>query len=228
MAITAYLAMTAAEVGSVSSFPSKIAWMACHFSPYSTGISNLPEALPEGSMLILNDITPIHGHDPEQVGHQLKACVEANGCMGLLLDFQRQNQPELDALAKYLSQTLPCPVAYSGDHSGPVFVPPIPCHIPAAQYTAQWKNREIWLEAELTAEQLRLTEQGCDVIPITPENIPDRWQKEESLHCHYHIELSDREARFTLWRTKEDLVELLEEVENLGIHTAVGLWQELK
>lgn len=227
MAITSYLAMTAAEVTCARELPPNTAWMACHFSPYSTGISNLPEGLPEGSMLILNDITPIHGHDPQRIAQQLKDCAEANKCAGLVLDFQRQ-QPELAKLADCLTAALPCPVAYFGDHEGPLFVPPIPCHIPAAQYFSQWNGREIWLEIGLTAEALLLTNRGCEVIPITGAKIPDRAQKEETLHCHYHIALSDTEAQFTLWRTKEDLAELLEEADGLGIHTAIGLWQELQ
>ena len=48
------LAMTAAELGAAP-LPSHPAWMACHFSPYSTGLTNLPPKLPQDSLLILND-----------------------------------------------------------------------------------------------------------------------------------------------------------------------------
>ena len=47
------------------------------FFPYSTGLSNLPKALPPGSMVILDDITPIHGHDAEAIAAQLRPLVEA-------------------------------------------------------------------------------------------------------------------------------------------------------
>ena len=227
MAIDLYLAMTAAEIGRISELPPKIGWMACHFSPYSTGISNLPESLPEGSLLILNDITPIHGHDPERIGAQLAECIESNKCMGVLLDFQHESNGELEKLAAYLTGALPCPVAYSGECKGPVFVPPVPCSIPLAEYIAQWEHKSLWLETALTAEVLSLTEQGCKTMPLSAHNLPVHGQKEETLHCHYHINLFDSEVRFTLWRTKEDLRELLEEADSLGIHTAVGLWQEL-
>ena len=52
MAIAQYLAMTAAEMIGSTFLPQKAAWMACHFSPYSTGLCNLPSALPPGSLLI--------------------------------------------------------------------------------------------------------------------------------------------------------------------------------
>ena len=51
MAIRPFLAMTAAEIRGTETLPPKTAWMACHFSPYSTGLSNLPKALPPGSMI---------------------------------------------------------------------------------------------------------------------------------------------------------------------------------
>ena len=46
MAIRPFLAMTAAEIRGTETLPPKTAWMACHFSPYSTGLSNLPKDLP--------------------------------------------------------------------------------------------------------------------------------------------------------------------------------------
>ena len=52
MAIRPFLAMTAAEIQGTETLPPKTAWMACHFSPYSTGLSNLPKALPPGLSLI--------------------------------------------------------------------------------------------------------------------------------------------------------------------------------
>ena len=89
MAIRPFLAMTAAEIQGTETLPPKTAWMACHFSPYSTGLSNLPKALPPGSMVILDDITPIHGHDAEAIAAQLRSRLEEIECSGVLLDFQR-------------------------------------------------------------------------------------------------------------------------------------------
>ena len=72
MAIRLYLAMTAAEIRENTGLPPKIAWMACHFSPYCTGLSNLPRILAAGSVLMLDDVTPIFHHDPQQIAAQLR------------------------------------------------------------------------------------------------------------------------------------------------------------
>lgn len=71
MEIPLFLAMTAAEFRIAAEIPAHPAWMACHFSAYGTGISNLPRELPAGAMLMLNDRTPICGHDPEDVAKPL-------------------------------------------------------------------------------------------------------------------------------------------------------------
>ena len=94
MILPCYLAMTAAEFASAPVLPEKLAWMACHFSCYSTGISNLPLTLPKGSMLILNDRTPVSGHDPLRIAQQLQQVVEELEIERVLLDLQRPNCEE--------------------------------------------------------------------------------------------------------------------------------------
>ena len=113
MAINGYLAMTAAEIEHSTPLPPNVAWMACHFSPYTRGLSNRPKELPPGAMLILNDITPIHGHEANLVASQLLELVESLGSIGVLLDFQRAGYPDAADLAKVLVGALPCPVAVS-------------------------------------------------------------------------------------------------------------------
>ena len=231
MAITRYLAMTAAEFGGNSPLPPKIAWMACHFSPYSTGLSNVPRQLPSGSVLMLNDITPIHGHDPQRIAAQLRECMDTLKCSGLLLDFQRPGCTETAALAKHLTEALPCPVAVSEPYSAgldcPVFLPPVPHHVPLEAHLAPWKGREIWLEIALDGEILTLTPEGASFTTLPPGETHKGGHREEKLHCHYIISQSDAQACFTLWRTPEDLDTLLAEADTLGVHTAVGLYQEL-
>lgn len=232
MAIRPFLAMTAAEMRKNSALPPNVAWMACHFSPYGTGLSNLPRQLPPGALLMVDDITPIHGHDPELVAAQLTSCVEALDCPAVLLDFQRPGIEETSALVKHLSQALPCPVVVSelyGQSGGtsPVLLSPVPPSAPPEEHLQPWQGREIWLELALDGEQITLTEQGADVIPLPFGREFNGGFAEESLHCHYRIEMLDKEARFTLWRTPEDLDHLLEHAEALGIKAAVGLYQEL-
>ena len=88
MEIPLFLAMTAAELRGAASMPSHPAWMACHFSCYGTGISNVPKRLPAGSMLMLNDRTPMCGHDPELVARMLCDAAEEFQCDSILLDLE--------------------------------------------------------------------------------------------------------------------------------------------
>ena len=231
MAIHPFLAMTAAEIREFSLFPKKFAWMACHFSPYGSGLSNLPRDVPPGSLLIVDDITPPHGHDPEIIATQLRRCVETTGCCGILFDFQRPNHDETAAFVRSLVHTLPCPAAvseyYAADMECPVFLPPVPPSVALQDHIASWKSRDIWLDFSLTGETITVTEQGSSVSPLPFPNWEAEGFSEETLHCHYQIQEEDHALRFTFWRTPMDLIDLLEEAEKLGISAAVGLYQEL-
>ena len=231
MAIHPFLAMTAAEMRGNSSLPGKIAWMACHFSPYGTGLSNLPAALPPDSLLILNDRTPIHGHDPELIARQLGDCVRRLGCRGLLLDFQRPGCAETAELAKFLTNVLSFPVGvsefYAADADCPVFLAPVPPSMPLEAHIAPWEGREVWLELALGGEVITLTEQGAEATPLPFADDAEQCFAEDRLHCHYKIDLEENAARFTLWRTPEDLEELTSEAEAQGIPAMIGLYQEL-
>lgn len=229
MAIRSFLAMTAAEFLSGASLPPDMAWMACHFSPYGTGLSNLPPRLPQGALLIVNDRMPICGHDAQSVEYQLRDLLDIGRYDGILLDFQRLNNPETAALAAHLVNTLPCPVAvsegYAGNLNCPVFLSPLPHHISLKNYLKSWKNREVWLELAMDCESIILTQAGAEIHPC-PGNQPGV-HREEALHCHYSIDVSACRAEFILHRTREDLQSLLLEAETLGVTTTVGLYQEL-
>ena len=230
MAMEPILAMTAAEMRNISDIPPRIAWMACHFSPYGLGLSNIPQRLPPGSLLILDDCTPPCRHDPELVTEQLTLCAERLECCGILLDFQRAGQEETQALAKHLASALPCPVAvsecYGKELDCPVFLSPVPPSMFLEDYICPWKDREVWLEWSTEGEILTLTEQGCTVTPLPYPDLTITGLAEETLHCHYAMETNEKAARFTLWRTKEDTEALLLEAEKLGIGTVIGLYQE--
>ena len=224
MDLPLYLALTAAEFMNSSSFPRNLAWMACHFSPYGTGLSNLPPDLPPGSMLILNDRTPIHGHDPEEILYQIKQISPRL----LLLDFQKQ-AAEARQLADYLLPGLECPVGvshlYAGELDCPVFLPPVPADVPAAEYLSRWKGREIWLEAALEGLRYTVTAQGSTPSPLP--HPPSGGQADTALHCHYTIEEHPYGVDFLLYRTPEDLKHLLQNAKSHGVTCAVGLYQEL-
>lgn len=228
MEIPLYLSMTAAEFAQCGTFPKHTAWMACHFSPYDTGLTNLPARLPKGAMLILNDRTPVHRHDPKQIRQVLADIVSTLGCRAVLLDMQHPNCPETHAIIQEVL-TLPCPVCvsdiYAKELDCPVFLPPIPLtHTPEA-YFSPWKGREIWLDVAADSVEVIVTPKGCHSRLYNPVGtFPFH---EENLCCHYRAELQDDRARFYLHRTKADIFDLLDKSAAYGVTTGVGLWQEL-
>lgn len=230
MALPLYLAMTAAEFRTATSLPPKIAWMACHFSSYGTGLSNLPERLPPGSMLIVNDRTPICAHDPQIIAWQLSEAVKALKASCVLLDFQRPDCAETAALVRVLTSGLPCPVGvselYVGELACPVFLPPVPTDTQISDHLLPWQGREIWLEAALCGQVITVTEDGASAAPLPYGAVPESGHREEALHCHYKAETSDS-AVFTLWRTRDDLNALLQAAQQYHVTQCIGLYQEL-
>ncbi len=222
-----YLAMTAAEIAAKKPLPSPLAYMACHFSAYGAGLSNIPETLPEGSILILNDRTPIMGHDPKLVAAQLKEAAERLGCSRLLLDFQRAGEPETFPILEEILSCVSCPTAvseaYARELSCPVFLPPVPLCKPLCSHLAPWEGREVWLEVSADAVTATLTESGCRFAPCpAPNDTLPHFDRE--LFCHYGLELTQNSAVFTVHRTWEDLQTLMQSQE---ITCFVGLYQEL-
>lgn len=232
MAIDLFLAMTGAEIRANTALPERIGWMACHFSPYGTGLTNLPPHLPESAMLILNDRTPIHGHDPQRIIGQLREILETLKCGSILLDFQRPGEAETAVLAAEIVHALPCPTAVSEMYAEgipcPIFLPPAPPDVMLRDYLAPQKGREVWLDTALDGKIITLTEDGALSSPLFRENVPEDGHREERLRCHYTMQTGEEQAKFTLFRTEEDLRDLLEDAEALGVSRAVGLWQELR
>ena len=232
MAMEPYLAMTAGEIRGASVLPRRTGWLSCHFSPSGVGLSNLPVALPPGSLLILDDSTPMDGHDPEQIAGQLESCAKRLDCAGVLLDFQRSGLADVQVLVSRLEQAVSVPLivsaVYAKNTGCAVFLPPVPADVPLVEYLSPWQGREIWLEAALDGLEISLTESGAARTPLP------RWEQPEAkgfrdsrLSCHYRCELRENAAVFTLWRSPEDLKALLDQAENLGVAAAVGLYQEL-
>ena len=227
MAIERYLAMTGAEMASAAALPKKTAWMACHFSPYSTGLCNFPAALPKESLLILNDRTPICGHDPERVCRELKETISKLNCVGLLVDFLNPPNRESLALTSYLAANLPVSLGLPPEYAAAgcaVFVPAAPTLTPVSQYLSRWQGQEIWLELALGGQTVALKADGAH---FGENRFP--WKgiihADDALHCHYVIEEQQDAFIFHTWRTAEDLDALLEDAGQIKF--AVGLYQEL-
>lgn len=225
-----YLAMTGQEIANSSALPQAPAYLGCCFSQSGSGLSGLPEELPKGWMLILDDRHPFQHHDPGRIAEELGAFIREQACESLLLDFQRPDCQETAMLASCLTDTLPCPVAvshyYGTDHPGPVFLPPIPPDCPVQTYLAPWRGKEIWLEASCSPLCLNLTESGCTVEEDWAAPV-ESGLPYPVLHCRYRVETLPQAARFYLWRTRKDLDALMLRAASLGVTRAVGLWQEL-
>ncbi len=225
MGIVPYLAMTPVELTNCPALPEKIGYMACHFSLYGTGLQDLPDQLPKGSLLILDDRIPALRQDPQCVVRDLEAALVVLECAGLLLDFQR---PGCDAMVEAIISRLPGTVVserYAQAYRCPVFLPPLPLTQPLSEYIAPWKGREIWLDAAVDCAAITVTAQGSQLHPC-PEG-GDFPHLDETLHCRYRLELQDNAAKFILYRSKEDVNALFKEAEKLGISHAVGLYQQL-
>lgn len=231
MVLPLYLALTAPELSAASALPKHLAYMACHFSPYSAGLSNFPQALPAGSMLILNDSTPALAHDPLLIGVQLAEAAERLQCSCVLLDLQRPFSDLTFRIAEAVISAVSCPVAVSEGYAAqltcPVFLSAPPVGISLQAHLKNWQDREIWLEAALGTTVITVEKSGSRTAPAEtcdPALLPHRSEK---LHCHYKTEIEPEQVCFTLQRTEDDLKELLSDADALGVVGAVGLYQEL-
>ena len=223
-----FLALTNGEIK--KQLPEKLAYMALHFSPYSTGLSNLPLDLPKNSILLLDDSTEPNNHDPQLVAEQLKQLTTKLSPTGVLLDFQRPVTEELKAMAEYIVKALPCSVgvteSYARDLDCPVFLSPLPANKALEDYIEPWKKQGIYLEIAPEGLEITVTEKGSNTRQIYP--VQDLPLVDKRLHCHYQVEVSPDRATFTICRYKEDLAALVQEAESLGVLGCVGLYEELQ
>ena len=224
--------MTAAEFASCAQPPPRMAWMACHFSSYGTGLCNFPPAMADGSMVIVNDRTPIYGHSPELICQQLTDLCEKHKIDAVLLDFQRPDFPQLQQLAQLLTRELPCPVGvselYSQGLNCPVFVSPPPPHHTLAKHLQTWQGREIWLEAATGYWELTVDTSGMSLEEVPPFSPAESHFYEPSVHSQYYIKCEDSFARFHMWRSEQALQQLLADAAQLGVTRSIGLYQQLK
>lgn len=231
MAIRCYLAMTAGEIAGVKALPPYPAWMACHFSSYSTGLSNLPRALPEGAMVIVNDRTPAQGHDPTEVVFQLQTLDKAWKPAYFLLDLQRPADPQttriVRAVADAFGDRVGVSEVYAGELDCPVFVGACPLRVPLSKHLKKWTGREIWLEAALETEIVTVGEAGSRIEPAALQELGEPAFYDEKLCCRYRTELLGDRAVFTVQRDQAALQKLLDAAEKLGVKLAVGLYQQL-
>lgn len=222
-----FLAATAAEFQTMAENSGNIAWMACHFSPYGTGLSNFPVSLPPGAMLIVNDRTPVCGHDPDRIAGEICRLVADHKCSRVLLDFQRPGEALTQAIAAAVMEAVPCPTAvtaeYARENTWPVLLPPIPLHKTPAQHFAPWQDRPIWLELALDATTYFVTREGCRILPA--QKAGEYPHRDDALHCRYRIQLQTDAVEFCLCREPDCLDTLMQDAGMADCF--VGLYQEL-
>ena len=230
MAIVRYLAMTGAEFCSCTQYPPHIGWLACHFSPSGTGLSNIPKAMPAGSLLIVDDSLPFADHDPKLICQQLQQTIQDLDIHAIVLDFQRCHEPLLQSLAELLQKELPCPVFAPPEYAknGAIFLPPCPLHTPVDFYLKPYKNRQILLDTTPFSEIINVTQNGASYHTILPQTFDGNDHWDQRLYCHYKIAVQGHCVSFTLQRNKEAFSEWRAYVEGLGVAAMIGLYQEWK
>ena len=224
MSMPLYLAMTAAEISRKEQLPQHLAYMACHFSPYSTGLSNMPNQLPKNTMVILNDRIPVCGQDPDTVACQLAQLCEETEADSILLDLQRPFDDHTEKIVRAILDTAVCPVGvseiYAYNLDTPVFISVPPLNQTFTQHAKRWEGREIWLEAALEQATYAITETDCRPVYSTstaPLSCP-------SLFCHYGFREEADQVILSLERTREDLLALIDES---PVTKTIGLYQQL-
>lgn len=230
MVLPLFLAMNASEMTGFP-IPPNCAWMACHFSSYGEGITNLPPSLPPGAMLILNDRIPCQGHSVDLIASQVSEAVSRFGCESVLLDFQQPENRETELVIQSILSALTCTVCvsecYGNGLSCPILLGPCPLHVPLEEYLNPWKGREVWLEAALCQQTVTVTKDGTDFTCCIPTDGYNDGFYDETLLCHYITQVTQDQIRFTLFDTMDSLEKKLDKAHALGVSRAVGLWQEL-
>ena len=228
MGLPLYLAQTRAEFTACSLLPNHFAWMACHFSPYGTGLCGLPPVLPADAMVILNDRIPPNRHD---VAYILDQLAQIN-CGCFLLDFQQEGNAEIEALTRAILEAESRPVGVSPQYGQgldcPVFLPPVPPDVLPEAHIAPWAGREIWLDAATEAVAVTVDARGSHREQASLADSQPLPFTHDALCCRYGTKLFSDRAVFTLQRTSEELPQLLEKAEALGVTAAISLYQEIK
>ncbi|MBE6917011.1 MAG: hypothetical protein E7470_03765 [Ruminococcaceae bacterium] len=232
MPIPIYLAMTGAEFLTCTQLPTRLGWMACHFSPSGEGLCNFPAQLPPNSLLILDDSTPYQDHGCDVILSQLSDAVTKLHPAALLLDFQRPDHDGLRTLTERIVSTLSCPVVVSSCYADtldcPIFLPPEPLWQPLPEYLEPYRNREIWLDAAPICAQVLVDKDTSHYLPLSYTTCDACPHYDDTLHCRYHIKIEQEQIVFSLCRSCAELASWLAEAEALGVKGAVGLFQELR
>ena len=192
--------------------------MAAQFSMSGPGLTGLPEAYPNGALLILTDQNPPLGHDPERICAELAQALEKCAWAGVLLDFEREPAGlsravcagALAAAAEY-GRFCAMPEPYAADLPGAALFVPAPPLLASPEAAGRPR---LW-ELAPRAIRLRLCESGC-----RPETAEDLWEGEarvdEATALSYIARADGAEAELLIRDTRRSLLRLLGEPGTLG------------
>lgn len=230
-----YFALTAGELAAWEG--ENAAWMACQFASGNDGLSNLPQALPPNSLLILNDQTPAHQHDPARIQKELQETLEKFGCSGLLLDFERKPTESSGAIAKAAAKAaaelgLFCavPESYLDCGKDAALFLPMPAPLSEPDFP---QSRPLVLELAPRALQLFVTEKGAEekIVPyweLAQEGKSHTLFRDKTEKYDYFCKLQPGLASYSILETAESLQAFWENVCKLpSVLGGVGLYQEL-
>ena len=220
-----FLAMTEDEIRDNSQLPSNIAFLGCHFSSTGSILTGLPESLPAGCGIILDDRNPITSQNLTEIADTIEEMKPAF----LLLDFQLPPADQSLRLAQTIvKRTIPTamPPAYGKELTCSLLLPPVPPHIPIEEYLHPWRDREVWLELALDAVRITVTSHGSTTTYFPHAEPQSKVHKDSMLHCHFLITQHPDALEFYCYRAREDITELRNTLPDHVTHT-IGLYQEL-
>lgn len=234
MSIPMYLAMTATDFSVFSILPTHMAWMSAHFSVMDRGLSNLPAALPTGSILILDDQHPWDGHSISAVLRTLQDFLQRNTLLGILLDFERPACPQTLKLAEAITVlcldhgcTAAMPEVFARHEAAAVFLPSRPHWSPKPPSL----GREIWQEVSPAPSRVRISSGKVEKEVLStlffsrPEGRPIFTDLE--LLCQYYTQVRDKGIEVTLFDGPESLEQKLSLWEASGVRLAIGPYRYL-
>lgn len=203
-------------------FPGNLAILGMHLSQDGMHLAGIPETVPEGCILLLDDRILPEKIDEDAILRQLASVLHKRSPKSLYLDFQRESvhstslirritesYPEITAVSALYAEGLSCPVV----------LPPIPLYKKVEEVLSPWQGREIWIEQDLSAWEVTVTKDGADVKSTA---IPrESGFFDEALCCRYCIKTEENAAIFTLFSTSETLQKQAEKAASLGVKAAL-------
>lgn len=226
-----FLAMTEAEIRAAETLPRQLAYMACHFSPYGTGLSNIPLNLPKGSVLMLNDRTPAMGHDPVRIAGELAEAAQALEAEAVVLDLQRPGSKLCETIARECIKKLRLPVAVSEVYAKaldcPVFLSAAALWDTFKDWLAPWEGREVWAEAALLQASVQVAEDGSRYEEMPWEETDGEFLWDAEVYAGYRVCGKGDQVEVTLRRNRKELELWMEKAEQMGVTRFLGLYQQL-